>query len=502
MENSLWGKKNWIYWITAVGILLLGLGIRLYDLTDLPLDFHPTRQLRSAIIARGLFAQMEPYEDNNIQTSVVQSMNSLEAYEPPIFESLVALTYRAAGREILWLSRIYSSVFWIVAGVFIFLLARRWNYRDGALIGLAIFLFAPFLIQASRSFQPDPFMVMWLAIFLYVLDRFMEKGGWSRAVVVGLMGGIAILVKVVAALFIIPVLICVFIYHFGWSGSIRSGKTWTIAGILVAPAVVYYGLILGGRAGGFFTSWTLGFIHLLLDTSFYADWLHMVDSLFSLSLVVIALVSIFLYTSLPNRMLVGLWVGYLLYGMTSPYQFITHTYYHLPLGLLLALSIVPVADVALKTLRPASNNRKVIVAIILLSISGYYLYVARSVQVAVDYRSEPVAWEKIGTAFPRDGAVIALTQDYGNRLMYFSMVKPADYWPTTTGQNLSEARGKGKKEFEASFEKLTGDKKYFLVTATGQLANQPDLAEKLAEYEVVDQGDGFILYNLEKTKVP
>ena len=36
-------------------ILLLGLAIRFYDLTDAPLDFHPTRQLYSALKARGMF---------------------------------------------------------------------------------------------------------------------------------------------------------------------------------------------------------------------------------------------------------------------------------------------------------------------------------------------------------------------------------------------------------------------------------------------------------------
>jgi hypothetical protein len=31
--------------LLAIVFLLLGLGIRIYDLTDLPLDFHPTRYL-------------------------------------------------------------------------------------------------------------------------------------------------------------------------------------------------------------------------------------------------------------------------------------------------------------------------------------------------------------------------------------------------------------------------------------------------------------------------
>jgi hypothetical protein len=43
--------------LPAALILLcaLGLAIRLYDLSDPPLDFHATRQFRAALIARGLY---------------------------------------------------------------------------------------------------------------------------------------------------------------------------------------------------------------------------------------------------------------------------------------------------------------------------------------------------------------------------------------------------------------------------------------------------------------
>jgi len=41
-------------------VFLLGASVRLLDLQDPPLDFHPVRQLRDAIIARGLWLQMDP----------------------------------------------------------------------------------------------------------------------------------------------------------------------------------------------------------------------------------------------------------------------------------------------------------------------------------------------------------------------------------------------------------------------------------------------------------
>ncbi len=74
----------WVIQILILVTFSLGLAIRLFDLTDLPLDFHPTRQLRSAIIARGIFATMQPYSDANQQAAALQAMNSLEDYEPPI----------------------------------------------------------------------------------------------------------------------------------------------------------------------------------------------------------------------------------------------------------------------------------------------------------------------------------------------------------------------------------------------------------------------------------
>ena len=46
--------------ILLILFLLAGLGVRLIDLTDLPLDFAATRQLHSFIMARGYYYEMAP----------------------------------------------------------------------------------------------------------------------------------------------------------------------------------------------------------------------------------------------------------------------------------------------------------------------------------------------------------------------------------------------------------------------------------------------------------
>ena len=56
-EKVLFERSRPLFWLMIAVIVVVGLAIRLYDLTDLPLDFHSTRQMHSALIARGMYYQ-------------------------------------------------------------------------------------------------------------------------------------------------------------------------------------------------------------------------------------------------------------------------------------------------------------------------------------------------------------------------------------------------------------------------------------------------------------
>ena len=47
--------KPWLTTALLVVLFIAGLGIRLYDLTDLPNDFYMVRQYHSLVIARGMY---------------------------------------------------------------------------------------------------------------------------------------------------------------------------------------------------------------------------------------------------------------------------------------------------------------------------------------------------------------------------------------------------------------------------------------------------------------
>jgi len=139
--------------------------IRMYDLTDLPLDFHPTRQLLSATKARAFYFRTKPVGISAEEREIGIRQAKLKAQvEPVILERLVAYTYRFTGEQ-LWVARIYSSLFWIIGGIFLFVLVRDLVCFDAAIFSTAYYLFFPYTIIASRSFQPDPLMVMFILIF-------------------------------------------------------------------------------------------------------------------------------------------------------------------------------------------------------------------------------------------------------------------------------------------------------------------------------------------------
>src|SRR5215211_6720587 len=150
---------------TLVLIFGAALAIRLYDLTDLPLDFHPTRQLVSFIKARGLYYHTKPDGISARQAKAAVRFAKLKAdVEPILFEHLVAFTYGFTGEQ-LWVPRLYSSWFWLIGGAFLFLLARDFSSFGGALVSTTYYLIFPYAIIASRRFQPDPLMVMLILAF-------------------------------------------------------------------------------------------------------------------------------------------------------------------------------------------------------------------------------------------------------------------------------------------------------------------------------------------------
>jgi hypothetical protein len=128
-------------------------------------------------------------------------------------------------------------------------------------------------------------------------------------------------------------------------------------------------------------------------------------------------------------------------------------------------------------------------------------WIGRSALFAKDYRHEPPAWIKMGEELPRDGKIIALTHDYGWRLQYWGYT-PVSLWPYNADDALQLARGGNlSSDLRPRFEEKISGYDYFLITDFGELNAQPQLKLILeSEYSIIQEGDGYVLYDLRAVK--
>jgi hypothetical protein len=491
----------------AALVLLLGLGfaIRLYDLTDLPLDFHPTRQLLSALKARGMYYQTLTDAPADQRDFAIQQWKIRAAIEPEVLERMVAFTYQFTGEQ-LWVARVYSSLFWVIGASFLFLLARRLTSIDGALAATAFYLFTPYAVIASRSFQPDPLMVMLIIIFWWAVYEWsltlnpspsgVGVRGRTFAIIAGLFGGFAIYVKFVAAFFVIGGGLGAVLSRGSLLETLRKPQVYvmTVLGILPGAAYVIYGVwiagFLGQQFGGRFIP------ALFLSPSYYLGWIGMFNNVVGAIALTLGLLGLFFWDNEKRRFLLGLWAGYAFFGIYFNYHISSHDYYSLPLIPIVALSLAPVADAFFTQLTKLTATKFARVAAFSILFFGLFASLSniRAEMKRIDYRSEAQMWaeisEKIG-----DKNTAGLTQDYGSRLAYWgwkNITSWFNYGDLVYHNDLRGAQG----NFEQQFESIASKKELFLVTDFDELDRQPSLKEKLSGYPIIAKGIGYVIYDL------
>ena len=481
-------------------VVLLGVGflLRMVDLKDPPLGFNPTRQLRSAIIARGIYYANQP-DDGSLQRQLATThWKMMERLEPSVLEWIVASTYRLMGTENVWFSRIYTTIFWTIGAVALYDLARRMTSIFGALIGMGYFLFLPFSILASRSFQPDPGMIMFVILTAWALDRWSDERSWRWAIWVGIFGGAAAFVKVVGAFFVGGVAIGVVIYSLGMSANtqnqedqklslanlksgLRNPQVWVMAALMILPALAYYVAGSGGSSSTNYANWTIiSRWRDVLSLSFFMRWMIRVSSLMEPSLVLAAFVGTFLVGPRSRALLWGFWGSYFLFGLTFPHHITTHDYYHLPLLAVVSLSLPALAAPVINVVRQRGKFIQVMFVMVAVIAALYNGWMGRSILVGQDFSDHPAYWTEVGEAIPVNAKLVGVTQDYGFRLMYYGW-RTIRHWPQGAGSE--------------NFAERTADADYFVVTATNQL-NDELKAYLEGNYPIYAEGVGYIFFNL------
>ncbi|MGB7874249.1 MAG: glycosyltransferase family 39 protein [Anaerolineales bacterium] len=497
-QDSYFGKP-WLVNVIVIVLFVLGFGIRMVDLTDVPLDFHPTRQFLSAIKARGMYYQYANDVPEWKREMAVQQWQDADVFEPAVNETVVAGLYLLFG-EHLWLARIASSVYWLLGGLALFALSRRIASVDGAILGLAFYLFLGFGVIASRSFQPDPLMVGLILAGLWSFERWHTERTWKWTIITGLLSGLAIFVKTVAVFPLLGAFALVLLTTRGLKQCVKDPQVWALAIITILPTALFMIDSIFISKNSNLSADLRFFPSFWIDPTFYVRWKNMIGNTLGFGAFLLALLGIFLAKPGRDRsLLLGLLAGYIAYGLMFSYHIITHNYYQLPLFVFIPLSLSVVGNAIFQKLKEINNGSvfvRLSVAGILLFAMAFEMWNVRVELVRDDDRAEPQFWAELGEKLGRTSAVIGLTQDYGNRLAYWGW-KITDQWPTTGDQNLRELAGKAKTFDEIFVDRVEG-KDYFVVTNFNQFNNQPELKDKLFDtYSILEENPEYIIFDLQ-----
>jgi len=500
-EHWFFGSRKTLIFAVVLAFIL-ALGIRLYDLTDLPLDFNPTRQLFSMLKARGMYYAMSPDLPAWQREIAIQQWKESPVIEPPVLEGLVAVSYRLFG-EHLEIPRIYSSIFWLVGGLFLFLLAHKLTSPNGAFLALLFYLFLPFGVYASRSFQPDPLMVALIIAAAWALWNWRETGAWRWAITAGLLNGLAIFIKNISV-FPLAFAALALVLERGFLASLKDRQTWVVALLSVMPVGLYtfYGVVIAGYLGGQFDF--RFFPQMWATAAFYLQWKNQLEGVFGFSVVLLALAGVLTSQRRVFVFLLGLWVGYFIYGMTFAYHTASHDYYQLPLIPIVALSLAPLTEILLErvtSLRKLHLSRLVIGLGLALMVA-VEIWTVRVELIREDYRSDAEYFAMIGSLTGHTlEPVASVSQDYGDRLEYWGW-QLNDAWYDESQLALREAAGRDIQLAERFAEFLVG-KRFFVVTRLAELENNAALKNALYNnYPIHAEGKGFIIFDLANPLTP
>lgn len=146
----------------------------------------------------------------------------------------------------------------------------------GALVAVAFYLFVPFGIFASRSFQPDPLMVMAIVWATVAIVRHHESPAPGRLLIAGIAAGLAAFVKPVSLFFTTGAYVGLAASGKEPIRSVLSRQSLVFLLLSLLPVAVYLGY--GTYVAGFLTGQSEGRIlpRLLASAFFWAGWLFQI----------------------------------------------------------------------------------------------------------------------------------------------------------------------------------------------------------------------------------
>lgn len=467
-------------WLLLLAIFAAALAVRVYNADAPPLDFYPVRQYRAALLARAFYFESSPGSvSEKVRNEALAAKPA--PLEPPVTETVASYLYRLFGGENLLFPRLMSITFWLIAGVILYRLASEMISPDAGIVGTAFFLFLPLGVAASRSFQPDPLMIMMFAASAYAIFRYYKLPSNYGLLAACVLSALAILVKPIC---VFPILTVFFAMRIP-SGNIRKilfGRDLVIfLAACVLPSFLYYGY--GIFIAGFLKDQAdSSFVPQFLTKAYYwKGWYYMVSSAIGRWALIAALLGVLLARPGVQRyFLAGLWTGYALFGIAFTYHVHNHLYYQLMLIPIAALSIGILAAYVCREL--AFNKgiwRLGVWALLFITVSWAVMSSLRLLDDS-GFDAQVKAYEEIGEKVSHSPNTVIFDPHEGDRIMYYGRISGV-IWPIKNEMDFSVDAGSFELSGRDLLQKIISEHspEYFIVTTVPQFEEQEDLRRAL-----------------------
>lgn len=485
----------------AILLFLAALGLRLVDFDDPPLDFHPARQMHSALMARGFYLQDGGYIEGHTAEYNKEAMilGSLEAWiEPPIYEKLTAGLYRLFGTADLRIPRFTSILFWLIGGLGLALLTDELFGTAGMFGALGWYLFFPYGVIASRSFQPDIIMTALLVWSMYLLKHWTaEPDSCGRAFAAGLCAGSCILIKQVAAFPLGLAFAAGLLSVSPLKKILKNRHVWLAALLALVPMLVYN--YWGYFVKGFLVQQYQGrfFLSELTQPAFYVRWMRMISQVFTIPLFFCALFGILMIREKSTRASwLAYFAGYIIYGLSLPHHIGTHNYYQLLIFPLVGTGIGSLVKCGTRAIMKASRKQSrfapVLGILFGIVLCGWWAADSIMTMHRGDYRAWPERWESwMSELEPYEGRIstIGIMDDYGGGMTYWGLHNPG-IWDSSV-ETLDDLDALMK--LNTTFWNY----KFLVITNLNKFYEQPRLQRYLNETaQLYRQEADYIIYEL------
>jgi 4-amino-4-deoxy-L-arabinose transferase-like glycosyltransferase len=394
----------------------------------------------------------------------VTTRNQQPVLEPPVVEYLVSWIYRTLDKEEISYSRYLTNAFWLIGGVFMYLIAKKLLFTDAAVIATAYYLFVPMGVIISRSFQPDSLMMMLFLINLYFIINFFENQSTNRLLLATISTAFTLLLRPLVLFAIFCAFLALSIQKYQDWRKILNVRLVVFGGLSLLPAIIYYGYAIA-VAG--FMRWKVStsfMPYLLTKKDFWLGWFKISSDVVGYTALLIAIIGFFfLRSKVTQYLIVGLAVGYGIFGIAFTYHIHTHPYYHIQLIPIVGLCIAPLLLEILQALRQSQGKLWWMPVSVILLISLYASYRQVRDTLYQTHMEDPGMAEEIGEIVLHSPHTVFVASYYGLPLEYYGEFGGAP-WPVRIEDSFY--RRPGERELSV-IERINGFSfipEYFVIT--------------------------------------